>query len=205
MRCDADTFSRVVLPILDEFFTRKNGRVFQKRLSDEHAYVKKAISARKKAGSKGGKSRALKNNKTCSSKAQANVKQNSSKREAKLKHPSPSPSPSPDVDAYASTLGSMFDQFWGLYPRQRRGNKDKAKQAYLKALKENRASEAEILHGVREYAKSREVADKMAKGCAAWLNDDRWACDYSPPKDERQDAWDALDAWAIAEDAKDGR
>lgn len=77
-------------------------------------------------------------------------------------------------------MGS-FDYFWGLYPRQRRGNKEKARRAYMNALSEFRATENDILEGVKAYAASQEVANKRAKGCEAWLNDDRWGNDYAPP------------------------
>lgn len=68
----------------------------------------------------------------------------------------------------------LFDEFWNLFPRRRRGNKTKAETSYRKILSENRATENEILNGVKNYAKSQEVANGYAKGCAAWLNDDRW-------------------------------
>lgn len=70
-----------------------------------------------------------------------------------------------------------FDEFWQSFPRQRRGSKDKAFKSYLEARK--RAGEIEIYSGALSYAASDEVARGFAKGCAAWLNDDRWANDYS--------------------------
>lgn len=70
-----------------------------------------------------------------------------------------------------------FDTFWGLFPNQRKGNKQKAQAAYIKALQ--RDSAINILEGVKNYAVSREVKDGFAKGCAAWLNDDRWRNDYA--------------------------
>lgn len=106
-----------------------------------------------------------------------------------------------NVPSYSET----FLEFWNLYPKQRKDTKEKSHKAYTKALKEKRGTEAEILDGLRSYVMSRDVAEGMAKGTVAWLNNSRWTWDYSPQKDERQDAWDALDAWAIAEDAKDGR
>ena len=73
----------------------------------------------------------------------------------------------------------MFDLFWVDFPRQRRGNKAKAKSAYLRALKENRATESEIADGLMGYVNSSEVAGGFAKGAEAWLNDDRWGSDYT--------------------------
>lgn len=88
--------------------------------------------------------------------------------------------PKPNIDNINIIIGLMFDEFWELYPRQRRGNKQKAKVAYEKAIKENRATEEQIIEGVKLYAQSEEVANGYAKGAAAWLNDDRWANEYKP-------------------------
>lgn len=53
MRVDQDTYNRVVRPIIDEFFSRENGRVFQRRLMKEFKYVSRVSSERKKAGKRG--------------------------------------------------------------------------------------------------------------------------------------------------------
>lgn len=70
-----------------------------------------------------------------------------------------------------------FDLFWSIYPKQRAGSKEKALTAYKSALKKTKPEE--ILNGVKAYIGSNEVADGFAKGCAAWLNDERWTSDYS--------------------------
>lgn len=72
-----------------------------------------------------------------------------------------------------------FENFWAMYPKQRAGSKQKALVAYLKVLKEKRATEEHLLAKVKEYANSREVREGFAKGCAAWLNDDRFNSDYN--------------------------
>ena len=72
-----------------------------------------------------------------------------------------------------------FEDFWAMYPKQRAGSKAKALVAYLKVLKEKRATEEHLLAKVKEYANSREVREGYAKGCAAWLNDDRFNSDYN--------------------------
>lgn len=69
-----------------------------------------------------------------------------------------------------------FEEFWMLFPKQRAGSKAKALAAYRQALK--RASHDEIMGGLKAYVESDEVARGFAKGAAAWLNDDRWTCDY---------------------------
>lgn len=65
-----------------------------------------------------------------------------------------------------------FMQFWEVYPRHRRGNKENAWRAWCKSLEEGRATEDEMLAGAKSYAAS--DPGEFAKGAAAWLNDDRW-------------------------------
>lgn len=79
---------------------------------------------------------------------------------------------------------SDFEEFWKIYPKQRAGNKQKAFQSYCKVLKEGRCSKEDLFMSVQSYAKSEEVARGFAKGCAAWLNDDRFNNDYSYKKQE---------------------
>ena len=64
LRCDEATYERVVKVVIEEFFTRKNGYVFSKRLSKEWTIANKAHKKRKNAGKKGGNSKALKKRKT---------------------------------------------------------------------------------------------------------------------------------------------
>ncbi len=59
MRVDLDTYNRIVAPLLDEFFTRDKGKVWQKRQRQEYAYVMAMVSKRKEAGAKGGYTKAL--------------------------------------------------------------------------------------------------------------------------------------------------
>lgn len=70
-----------------------------------------------------------------------------------------------------------FDEFFTSFPTQRKGNRDKAKSAYLKAIE--RSPPEAILTGLKSYLRSSEVKQGYAKGAAAWLNDDRWSVDYS--------------------------
>lgn len=88
----------------------------------------------------------------------------------------------PDTDTESNPLTPLggkadgFEDFWKLFPKQRAGSKAKAHAAYRQALK--RASHDEIMGGLKAYAVSDEVARGYAKGASAWLNDDRWTCDY---------------------------
>ena len=79
-----------------------------------------------------------------------------------------------------------FDRFWSIYPKQRAGSKDKAYNSFCKAIKDKRATEEQIIHSAELYAKSDEVKRGFAKGCAAWLNDDRFNNNYTKEREE----WD---------------
>ena len=70
-----------------------------------------------------------------------------------------------------------FETFWEKFPKARAGNKDKAHQAWKKAL--TRSDKEKIIQGLQAYCAS-EMAKNFPKGAAAWLNDDRWSWDYSP-------------------------
>lgn len=70
-----------------------------------------------------------------------------------------------------------FTRFWEVYPKQRAGSKTAACRAFEKAL--SRGNEAEnIIRAAELYAVSQEVKKGFAKGCAAWLNDDRFLNQY---------------------------
>lgn len=82
MRVDPETYQRLVLPIIDEFFTRARGRVFQKRQREIFDSVSNSVHLRKEAGKKGGLAKAQKTKETASSNAtilpEANGKQSDS-------------------------------------------------------------------------------------------------------------------------------
>ena len=71
-----------------------------------------------------------------------------------------------------------FEKFWELFPKRRAGSKQKAYLAYKKALDEKRGTPDKIHAAVEKYRNSEEVRKGYAKGCAAWLNDDRFNDEY---------------------------
>ena len=77
-----------------------------------------------------------------------------------------------------NNIKENFDEFWSLYPKDRIGNKAKAYSAFCKVIKEKRATIDKLIASVKNYARSEEVHKGFAKGCAAWLNDDRFNQDY---------------------------
>lgn len=74
----------------------------------------------------------------------------------------------------------LFDEFWQIYPKQRIGNKDKARAAFEAAVGRTKTPPEQILAKAKEYARSDEVARGYAKGAQAWLNDDRYLRNYTP-------------------------
>lgn len=114
-------------------------------------------------------------------------KEKRTKKEKEEKPSLPKENPPTGVKRKGFSPADRFQEFWELFPRQRRGNKGKAEQAYQRVLNEKRATEEEIINGVRRYASSDEVGSGFAKGAAAWLNDDRWASDYTTQPTRKAD------------------
>lgn len=65
-----------------------------------------------------------------------------------------------------------FENFWSIYPKGRKGSKEKSFKAWQKAI--SRGNLEDIYQGALAYSQSSEGKGKYVKGCAAWLNDDRW-------------------------------
>ena len=100
MRVDQDTFDRVVLVVISEFFKRKGGRVLSPRLARIFEESSLAHKKRISAGSKGGKAKALKTNKPMPSNALAMPKQ-----------PEPEPEPYIKEDTNVSLSESVKSDF----------------------------------------------------------------------------------------------
>lgn len=93
------------------------------------------------------------------------------------------------------TFTDEFLEFWERYPKTRAGSKQKSWSAWQYAIKRSKALPSEIIAGCLAYAASEEVDQGYAKGCAAWLNDDRWLSDYSskPKKtNQKEDYFDGI-------------
>lgn len=174
-------------PLVRPFFQSRKGRLYLKRCEDILDYQDKKVSKLSESGKKGAE-----------------------KRWGKIKELDSHPIATPlatlkpiDGTVQDSTLQlhyntlMYFSEFWEIFPRQRRGNKEKARRAYKRAT--DRDSEGNILEGLKKYCESDEVANGYGKGAEAWLNDDRWKNDYSTkgkkngtdPKDELREFLDS--------------
>jgi len=171
LRIDALRFDAVALPLLQEFCQCDGNWWTQKRLSKEFEYVKK----RSEQQSVRSKSRWEKEKTPSHGNAEP-----ASVRDGSGNPPTPTPHPLDNSNELSTPISpKLFVAFWDLYPRQRRGSKDKALLAYKAALKRGN-TEQQIIDGVKTYASSSDVTRGYAKGCAAWLNDDGFNNDYKP-------------------------
>lgn len=85
-----------------------------------------------------------------------------------------------DVKDISQGLLDGFEDFWRVYPKERAGSKQKSMKKFVKIVQDKKATVEELIAGVTKYSKSEEVAKGFAKGCEAWLSDDRWKCEYKP-------------------------
>ncbi len=81
------------------------------------------------------------------------------------------------------TEDEIFNRFWELFPRKRRGGKEESFRAWNKALKREDITPEQILEVVKVYANSDEVKRGYAKGCAAWLNGSCFLNEYQSIKE----------------------
>lgn len=93
------------------------------------------------------------------------------------------------IDNNKEKYKKEFDEFWLIYPKQRAGSKEKAYKSFCKAIDEKRVTIEKIMESVKLYSKSDEVAKGFAKGCAAWLNDDRFNNFYKQEPKEEYKYW----------------
>ena len=141
MRASEAELYDLIMPLINEFFTDKNGRVFQKRQKEIFLKINSTISERKKAGKKGGDSKALNNKKKASSNTtdlllaksyqmSSNQSQSQTKRKKEIKK-----------DLLTDLLEEEFDQFWKTCLR-----KDAKAQSFINYKKARKKSSKEIIH-----------------------------------------------------------
>ena len=158
MRCDKETFERAVRPIIGEFFTEKNGRLFQKRQKTEHGYVKTVTSKRKEAGRKGGLAKSLKSKDNTDSKTTDLPEQKDSKALAPTPTPTPTPTPNDKTEPAGSDWGVLESQLRSAAGWQHEAHPTLAVVGPIVALIEAGASlEKDVLPIVKALAPSAET------------------------------------------------
>lgn len=71
-----------------------------------------------------------------------------------------------------------FEQFWKIFPAQRKAGKKKPQEKFLSIIKNKEATAEEIIEGTKRYAKSDEVIRGYAKEPYSWLLNERWKMSY---------------------------
>lgn len=168
MRCHSDEDRAVVIGIIDEFFTRKNGRVSNARLAKEYEAAKDAHEKRVSAGSRGGKAKALKTKETESSNALAKPKQCSSNQNQNQNHSKR------DANASPKVVGLPFSAFWEVWPSKK--SKHTAERAWKKLGPDDRVQVvAHAANWFSAWQASHPTASPIL--AATFLNNRRWEDD----------------------------
>jgi len=170
MRVDLPTYERVVGPILAEFFVVANGRWQSLRLLAEYERATRKTDARKQAGAKGGKAKALKTGKSQPSNATVLPEQTLSKTLPSTISISTEEKEEAKASSKKTAQKTRLADDWAL-PR------DWVADAFAVAAKAKQTiTELEIENesdGFRDYSHSKSV--KHENWRAAWRN---WIRNY---------------------------
>lgn len=100
------------------------------------------------------------------------------------KNPKKTPNKDKDVNnnkdlEYKSKLELQFEEFWKLYKpiHTGKGNKEKSKELFLKALKKDTLEN--IAKGLESYMKHCWSKNTYTKSVEAWLRNEGWKDDYN--------------------------
>lgn len=167
MKVDVATFENIVLPIIDEFFTIKNGRVFQVRQLAEFNKTQAKVKAARENGKKGGRpaKRKKNNNKT------EPTGLNQLNPEKSYLEPEPI-----DTSVSIKDMSDFgFDEFWKSF-----GDKRGRKDAYSVWIKNNLSKKSDaIIAAARRYSQQRVHDKTKCKMPQGWLSGERWKDDIS--------------------------
>jgi len=144
MRCDADTFERVVKPVIEEFFRVEKGRLFSPRLMDEYQGATKKHKKYVEAGKKGGRPpKSLKTNEIDKSQDKARPKPGLSNQN---QNHIPPKVPQGDVE-------KLRDTMWKEWPPESRKRTSKSKflEKLTAALKRDGVSCDDMLSSFRHW------------------------------------------------------
>jgi hypothetical protein len=81
----------------------------------------------------------------------------------------------------SAELESQFESLWKLYPRKQ-GDKKKAKESYIKAVKTGETTYETVKNGIEMYIKYNEyhnVQEDYIKHGSTWFNQSCWDNDYT--------------------------
>ena len=87
----------------------------------------------------------------------------------------------------AANLDAMFEQWWEMFPRYRRGSKGPARKKWLAIVRRKAATPDALLDGMRRYLAAGYGDSHFACGAERWLNDERWTVQQFPPPGDIKD------------------
>lgn len=171
MRANENEYNDIIKPVITEYFTIKNGRVFQKRLQQEFDKVSAKIKAQKLNGKKGGVAKALNSKEKASSESTISPL-------AKSYHPELDLEPELEEEEKKkyTKKEKWFEEFWNAFAYKM--GKDQAFTAWKSIKGLDNILADQIIDAAKSYASYREKilipnnsTPKMAQG---WLNKKRW-------------------------------
>lgn len=171
----------ISVDVRNKFLTDNDNNLYNEILENHIKERENFVESRRINGSKGGRPKI--NNKP-SAKPSAYPKNNLREDESE------------DEDIIINkdekeNLKNEFNEFWKLYPKKRAGSQDKAYKSFCKVINNKLITADRLINVVKLYSKSDEVKRGFAKGCAAWLNDERFNDEYSVEKYDKKstDDW----------------
>ncbi len=174
-RAVSDDDRNLIGVILAEFFTRKAGKIFSRKLHSIWVEAHTSHSKRVIAGKMGGRPKTLKGKE----KQQSNAK-------AMPKQPEPEPEPRKRDTDVSQKPPDFFDEFWEAYPR--RVGLAAAKRNFDRAIKSG-ADPSEIIAGAARYAATVSGKEpRFIKHPQGWLTDGRWADEAQPSIPQQSEA-----------------
>jgi uncharacterized protein YdaU (DUF1376 family) len=186
---------RGIWATITEFFTVADGRVSQKRLSEERQKAEAIREKRASAGALGGAAKALKDKAAPVASATAKPYQFISGQEVREAAPK------------GALANADFDTWWVVYPEK--VGKGAARKAWPAAR--SKASLETLIEGVRRYIASKPP-DRSYCHPSKWLNDERWGDQPAPApvpmargSPQRRTVFDAADELLRQMDNPDAR
>jgi len=168
--------------VLESFCTVKKGRIFQRRLKDEHEKIFSKIKARKKSGKKGGDTKALNLLENTSSKTTFLLDENSSKTPIyqNQNHINNKKNIQKKSDHNSD---KSFQIFWKDYPRKvGKGSKPKAYKLWCELTEKHGHEKISVaLANFAQTMRNERRKNEMIMMATTWLNDERWAEYAGPP------------------------
>lgn len=194
MRLDHVTFSRVVAPLIEEFLSRRNGRIFSDRLQREFKKADETSRKRSNAGKRGGRPQATEN-KGKDRKAGFDFDKAGLSYARGLPEPEPEPDKEKTDYALSARVSGRFDEWWNAYPHRDGKRGKKPAQAKYDRLVRGGVSEQTLIDGAIRSRGDKRVKDGYARDPLTWLNQAGWEDEPSAPQDqpsERRSEWRRL-------------